>query len=502
MKILSAQQVRELDEYTIKHSAISAFQLMHRAATKCLERYKQLLPHPHPVVFVCGKGNNGGDGLAIALLLAKEGVATTVLVLEHKEVGSPEFEQNRKLVLREKNIRILHINSIEQWPTISADAVLVDAILGNGISRPLSGLLAAAVKHINKLKNKVLSIDVPSGLFADDNSSNNLATVVSAHWTFTIHAPKLCLLLPDTGILAGHVHVIDIGLMEDDMAPTSSYIFSTLAVNQAWYRPRQKFSHKGTFGHALLVSGSLGKMGAAQLAAEAALRAGAGLLTVHVPECGVDIMQVGVKEAMCSVDECYDVIGGKIDPSGFNAIAVGPGIGTERATKHMLKRMLKKMDTRCVIDADALNILSQRKSNLALFPSEAILTPHPKEFERLVGPWNSSLERLQLQIEFSKKYKVYIVLKGANSSVSTPLGKVYFNASGNAGMATAGSGDVLTGIILGLLAQGYSPESAAVMGTFVHGKAGDWALKNSSEEAVLARDILQCIGKSFAELAT
>ncbi|MFT4981540.1 MAG: hydroxyethylthiazole kinase-like uncharacterized protein yjeF, partial [Bacteroidia bacterium] len=282
----------------------------------------------------------------------------------------------------------------------------------------------------------------------------------------------------------------------------SNYEYVELADIQKLYNPRKKFSHKGTHGYALLLAGSKGKMGAAQLSAKACLRSGAGLLTTHVPACGLDIMQVGVKEAMCTVDANQDYIIELPNLSAFNAIGFGPGIGTEKDTANVLKRLLQDADARLVIDADGLNILAQNKTWLSFIPSGTILTPHPKEFERMAGSWESSEERIKLQVEFSVKYGVVVVFKGAHTCTTTPAGQVFFNSTGNAGMATAGSGDVLTGIILGLLAQEYSPEVASVMGVYLHGLAGDVALQSNSAESLIAGDIIDNLDVSFQQLIT
>jgi NAD(P)H-hydrate epimerase len=501
MKILTAQQIRELDRFTIKNESISSYELMERAADACYG----MLPYDDlwffSTVYVCGKGNNGGDGLAMARMQSEEDEQVLVVIIEHTKEGSPDFAHNLYLLEEEGKVPIVRVRSMADFPEIEDDALIVDAILGTGLSRPLEGLLADVVRHINTLNCKVVSVDMPTGLFADDNASNTMDTVIRANQTNTFHCPKMSMLLPETGEYAGELVVLNIGLMDKEMNPPSNYEFVQRDELKKLYRERPKFSHKGTFGHALLVAGSKGKMGAAQLAASACLRSGAGLLTAHVPACGSDIMQVGVTEAMCTVDSNSDYIIDLPNLSPFNAIGVGPGIGTEKDTTNVLKRLLQDADARLVIDADGLNILGENKTWLSFLPQGTVLTPHPKEFERLVGKWDSSAERLQLQTDFSKKYSVVVVLKGAHTCTTTPSGQVFFNSTGNAGMATAGCGDVLTGIILGLLAQGYSPEVAAVMGTYLHGSAGDMALRESSKEALLAHDIVTNLGKAFAALS-
>ena len=501
MKILTAEQIRALDKYTIEHEPVSSYDLMERAASLCYN----FLPYDDfllaRTVYICGKGNNGGDGLAMARMHRQDedGMAMAVII-EHTKEGSPDFARNLYLLEDEGKVKVVHVRSMEDFPSIDENALIVDAILGTGLSRPLEGLLAEVVVHINCLSNHVVSVDMPTGLFADDNTKNDMGLVIWADQTNTFHCPKMSMLLPETGNFAGRVEVLDIGLMDEEMNPVSKYEYVQLDDLQKLYKKRQKFSHKGNFGHALLVAGSKGKMGAAQLAAKACLRSGAGLLTTHVPACGLDIMQVGVKEAMCTVDVNQDYIIELPNLSAFNAIGFGPGIGTEKDTANVLKRLLQDADARLVIDADGLNILAQNKTWLSFIPSGTILTPHPKEFERMAGSWETSEERLQLQLEFSAKYGVIVVLKGAHTTVTTPAGRTFFNSTGNSGMATAGSGDVLTGVVLGLLAQGYSPEVAAIMGVYLHGAAGDICAFNQAPEALLASDIVSNLGRAFDAL--
>lgn len=503
MKILTAEQIRALDKFTIENEPISSYDLMERAAFACYN----FLPIDEfslaKTVYVCGKGNNGGDGLAMARMQsAEEDDNVLVIVIEHSKEGSPDFAKNLYRLEEEDKVPIVRVKTIEDFPDLPTDALIVDAILGTGLTRPLEGLLASVVVRINCLENHVVSVDMPTGLFADDNSKNDLNRVMWADETITFHCPKMSMLEPQTGNVAGNVLALDIGLMVAEMKPSSTYEYVELQDIQMLYRPRQKFSHKGTHGHALLLAGSKGKMGAAQLSASACLRTGAGLVTAHVPVCGLDILQIGVKEAMCTVDTNENYIIDLPDLSPFKAIGIGPGIGTEKDTANVLKRLLQDADARLVIDADGLNILGENKTWLSFIPKGTILTPHPKEFERMAGSLSSFKERLKIQLEFSNKYGVIVVLKGAHTSITTPAGQTFFNSSGNAGMATAGSGDVLTGIILGLLAQEYSPEVAAVMGVYLHGLAGDAALMEQSKETMVASDIVENLVVAFDQLAT
>lgn len=500
MKILTAQQIRELDQFTIKNRPISSYDLMERAAEECFDALEMLDTFMLSSLYVCGKGNNGGDGLAMARMEAEEGLDVTVVVVEHMDEGTPDFAKNLYRLSDETDVQVIHLKSMDEFPEIESDVLIIDALLGTGLTRPLEGLIADVVQHINQVPNEVLSIDMPTGLFAEDNSENNLSLVVRANHTFTFHSPKLSFLLPETGNLAGNFEVLDIGLMEEEFSPSAPYEYVHRYELQKFHKSRLKFSHKGTYGHGLLLAGAKGKMGAAQLSAKAALRAGAGLLTAHVPVSGLDIMQIGVPEAMCSVDTNQDFLIDLPKLNGFTAIGIGPGVGTEKDTANVLKRLLQDAKAKLVIDADGLNILSENKTWLNFLPKGTVLTPHPKEFERLAGSYENSLERLQMQQEFSKKYGVVVVLKGAHTSVTTPAGQTFFNSTGNAGMAAAGSGDVLTGIILGLLAQGYSSEVASVLGVWLHGKAGDCALNNQTKETLIASDLIEHLRVAFEEL--
>ena len=503
MKILTAEQIRALDKFTIENEPISSYDLMEKAASMCYN----FLPIDDlwlaPTVYVCGKGSNGGDGLAMARMQSQEEEGSVMVVLvEHTKEGTPDFAHNLYLLEEDDSVQIIRVKTIEDFPEIPNEALIIDAILGTGLSRPLEGLLASIVVHINCLENRVVSVDMPTGLFAEDNTENDMLHVIWADETITVHCPKMSMLVPETGNFAGDVLVLDIGLMVEEMNPSSNYEYVELKDIQKLYNRRQKFSHKGNHGHALLLAGSKGKMGAAQLSAFACLRSGAGLLTAHVPACGLDVMQIGVKEAMCTIDSNSDFIIDLPNLKGFKAIGMGPGIGTEQDTANVLKRLLQDADARLVLDADALNILSENKTWLAFIPSGTILTPHPKEFERLAGSWATSEERIKLQVEFSVKYGVIVVFKGAHSCTTTPSGQIFFNSTGNAGMATAGSGDVLTGIILGLLAQDYSPEVATIMGVYLHGLAGDTALQFNATESLIASDIIDNLHSAFEQLAT
>lgn len=502
MKILTAKQIRELDQFTIENEPVSSFDLMERAAMAALSAFPKGKDFDEqPVFYFCGKGNNGGDGLVMARIQAEKNERPiAVIVLEHKENGSVDFGKNLYHLQGEENVTVIHVKDVEELPEIPDEAIIVDAILGSGLARPMEGFLADVVEKLNQLENYKVSIDMPTGLYGEDNATNDLSKVFRTDMVITFHCPKLSLLLPDTGWLTGDFRVVDIGLLEPQMQLESTYWYVVRDYIRPYVRKRLKFSHKGSYGHGLLLSGSRGKMGAAQLASYAAMRTGMGLITVHTPDCGLDIMQIGVPEAMCSVDSERYWISEVPKLGGFNAVAIGPGIGVERDTANSLKRLIQDVKVPLVIDADGLNILAENKTWLSFLPKNTVLTPHPKEFERLAGSWKSDFERLQLQVEFSKKFGVVVVLKGAHTSISTADGQVFFNSTGNPGMATAGSGDVLTGVILALLAQGYPPEFAAIFGVHLHGVAGDIAEFSRTDNALIASDIVESLSLAYREI--
>lgn len=494
MKIFSSAQVKEWDAYTINHEPISSINLMERAATACCNwLIGKNFGGFHFRIF-CGKGNNGGDGLAIARMLIKHHCTVTVYILEFGNVGSPDFQTNLAR-LHECSTDIHFIQSAEFFPEIKNPDIIIDALFGTGLNKPLEGISKELAEHINRSSGTIVSIDLPSGLFADKSSKGN--PVIRASITLSFQNHKLAFLLPENDDHCGEVHLLHIGLhkgFENDEWATYELVDNEL-IKQI-YKPRKKSAHKGTYGHAALLSGSYGMMGAAVLSAKACLRSGAGKLTSFIPGCGYEILQTAVPEAMClAEDEKYLLSAPDLKP--FDAVGIGPGIGIHSASKDFLATVFQKTNKPMVIDADALNTIAAHKALLRSVPAASILTPHPKEFERLFGNVENDFERLELASKNSKDLNLFIVLKGHYSFISTPQGEGYFNSTGNPGMATAGSGDVLTGVLTGLLAQGYTPHHAALLGTYLHGLAGDIAAEKYSQEAMLSGDITDCLGTAF-----
>lgn len=502
MKILSTSQIREADAYTIAHEPIASIDLMERAASACADWIAKRHSDGAVLYVFCGTGNNGGDGLAIARILNSiKYYNIKVFVVRHSDKVSPDFSVNLSRLAKSKNVDITDISETAQLPEIPGNTIVIDALLGSGLSKPLTGLLADVVEHINISKAAtIISIDIPTGLFAEDNSANT-GKVIYADYTLTFELPKLAFLFPENEPFVGEWQVLPIGLSKEFITQaTTNYHYLTEELILPLLKKRDKFSHKGTYGHALIIAGSKGKMGAAVMAAKSALRAGAGLVSAHIPDCGYTVLQSAVPEAMCETDENETHISGRIKTGNCSAVAVGPGIGNDADTARALKLLIQDTTINTVFDADALNIIAENKTWLAFMRGGSILTPHPKEFERLFGKTDNSFERLKLQREMAMKYSFYIILKGAHTSIAFPDGSVYFNSTGNPGMATGGSGDVLTGIICGLLAQGYKPYEASVLGVYLHGVAGDIAAEKMSEQGMTAMDIIDGMGEAWKNL--
>lgn len=489
-KIFSASQIRQADAYTIQHEPIPSIDLMERAVTACYGWICSHLPQAREVTIVCGTGNNGGDGLALARMLGKDRKVSVVVV--DSDNKSPDFKNNLERLEKCPNVLVTTWNQFDTYEIPSGTELLIDAVFGTGLNRPVEDWRAAAIKAMNAHKSSIhLAIDMPSGLFADKATPADSA-VFEADITLSFQFAKMTFLFPENHRYVGQFFILPIGLSQEFISsePTSNYLVdSVMEPAQLTHRP--KFSHKGTYGHALLVAGSYGKMGAAILSARACLRTGAGLVTVHLPKRGVDCMQTAFPEAMVSVDADESVFS---EPPAsldrYSVVAMGPGIGTEPKTRRAIRNLLPLCQKPMVIDADAINCIALEQDLLDKVPENSIFTPHHKEFERLAGEWADDFERLAKQRDFSARHKVIVVFKGAHTTVTLPDGRAFFNNTGNPGMATAGSGDVLTGIIAALLAQGLSPAEAAVCGVFLHGRAGDRAFSDKGN-GLIASDIVE-----------
>ncbi len=505
MKIFTSHQLREADQYTIANEPIASVDLMERAATTCVEWITEKFNIDYNFIIVCGLGNNGGDGLAIARLLALKNYNVHVFIVNHSDKRSLDFSTNysRLTAHSQDNLKVEEINSLEQFQESflsNAQSVIIDALFGTGLNKPIKGFAADIVNLLNAQLSPIIAIDIPSGLYCDElNDSNDC--IIRANFTITFQFPKLSFMLPETAQYIGDFSILDIHLHPDFINNTgTTNNFVTKEDVQSFLKKRAKIAHKGNFGHALIIAGSYGKMGAAVLSSKACMHSGSGLLTTHVPKVGYEIMQITLPEAMVDIDKEEHFISTIPKLDYYDAIGIGPGIGTEQQTQNVFKLLIQNTKVPLVIDADAINILSENKTWLAFIPANSILTPHPKEFERLMGKAKNSFERLQKQCEFSIKNNVYVILKGAHTSIACPDGTAFFNSTGNPGMATAGSGDVLTGIITALIAQNYNSKQACILGVYLHGLAGDFATIEKSEESIIASDIIAHLAEGFKYL--
>lgn len=500
VKILSVEQIREADSYTMLNEPISSIDLMERAATKCAEWMANKINGQKIKVF-CGMGNNGGDGLALVRILLSEFIQAEAFIIHHSSSFSADCLQNLHRLEKQTPEVIHHIKDENDIPVIDQNDIIIDAVFGSGLSKPVTGLTATVFELINKSDVITISIDMPSGLFADTFTDPSKGAIIEADYTITFQTPKLAFFFSQNDRYSGEWIPLNIGILSSftEHVATKNFLLTKTDISPI-LKPRNRFSHKGTFGHALLIAGGKGKTGAAILSSKAAIRAGLGLLTVHLPEEAVIPLQTSVPEAMISFDQSKDVFSRIPDLSTYDAIGIGPGIGQRPETAAALKLLIQEIKVPIVFDADALNILGDNRTWLSFLPAGCILTPHPKEFERLAGKAADEFERLKMQKEFSFKYNCYVVVKGAFSSISTPDGKVFFNPTGNPGMATGGSGDTLTGIILSLLAQHYTPLESVLSGVYLHGLAGDIAAEQFGYQSLIASDIIESLSIAFKEI--
>ncbi|WP_109832186.1 NAD(P)H-hydrate dehydratase [Reichenbachiella versicolor] len=497
LKVLDAEAIRQTDQFTITNEPIASIDLMERASEAFFNRFIELYDLNYSVFVVAGTGNNGGDGLAIARLLIEAGYKVSVAVIGDAEKGTKDFSTNLELL--NKYLEPHFITSRKNFPELGQYNVVIDAIFGSGLSRPVTGVYADLITCINQSELKVVSVDIASGLGSSDKVENG--EIIRANQTISFQVPKLPFFLPENDSFCGRVSIVDIGLDQGFVNNLPSKMYQTTPEFIASIlKSRSKYVHKGQMGRDLIIAGSKGKIGASILASHSCLKSGAGLLTVAVPKCGTNVLQTALPEAMVDENqgEEFFTVAPKI--SNYDAIGIGPGLGTEYQTKKVVEQIISSTKGGLLIDADALNILSSDKKLLQKLPVDTVLTPHPGEFKRLVGSWSDDYERLVLQIEFARKYNVNVVLKGANTSVVTKDGLVFFNSTGNPGMATAGSGDVLTGIITAMIGQGYSGEEAAILGVYIHGLAADIYVDEHSMESLIASDIIDNLGKAFRSL--
>ena len=500
MKIINAKQIKELDAASIINEKITSVDLMERASKMCLTKILQYADEEKNYIIFCGKGNNGGDGLCIGRLLSDRNRKVIIYIINHREDASAEFYVQLESLKKNHEAIIHYIDEADQLLEINfKDAIVVDALIGSGLNKPAESLLLNCINYINQSSSFTISIDVPSGISADFPDIETSA--VMADVTLTFQLPKFSFMFPEVRPFVGKMDILDIGLDIEFINQLDTPIhYINLPLIRKIKLTRPYIAHKGNFGHALLICGHKGMIGAAHISGKACLRAGAGLLTIKVPACGLNSMQQSLPEAMIIDDPENNFTSFLPDVSFYNAIGIGCGIGKEKQTQNILKLLIQNYSGKLVIDADALNILSENKTWLSFLPPYTILTPHPKEFDRLAGTHTNSFERFKTAQEFAKKHKIIIVLKGANTACIMPDGNVFFNSTGNPGLSKGGSGDALTGIITGLLARGYAPNHAVIMGVFIHGFAADLALKKNHEESLLITDVIEKIPKAFQKI--
>jgi hydroxyethylthiazole kinase-like uncharacterized protein yjeF len=499
MKLYSTKQIYKADQISIKKEEIVSNELMERAALQLFNWiHMRMQGAPVKIHLFCGIGNNGGDGIALARHLLDHGYNISVYVINYSEKRSKDFLINLDR-LKARKYWPTFMTSDDELPEIGKDDIIVDGIFGIGLNRTPDDWVVKVIQHLNKSEAFILSIDIPSGLFTDQGSEN-LEAIVKSNFVLSFQTPKLVFFLPQTGRFIEQWEVLDIGLDPEYLKATETD-YELIGKNEALsvYKPREKYAHKGTYGHALIVGGSYGKIGAVCLATNAALHAGSGLVTAYVPKIGYSILQTSLPEVMVITDsneEMIESIAFDLEPT---VVGIGVGMGTNNKTVAGFTDFLSKNKKPLVLDADALNILSKNKTLLKNIPENTILTPHPRELERLIGNWKDDFEKLGKVKKFSKKYKCIVVIKGAHTIV-VQNDKGYVNTTGNPGMATAGSGDVLTGIITGLLAQGYSTLNAAIFGVYLHGKAGDMAVESSGYQSLVASSLIASIGSAYLDL--
>jgi NAD(P)H-hydrate epimerase len=488
MKIFTKEQIKEADRYTIENEPVASIDLMERASKAIAGWISTNIDKQVPLLFVVGKGNNGGDGLAVARILRQQGFECTVYLAYSKDFTNEECRINLERLPTD-------IPFIDSLAETDERAVIIDALLGTGISGNVRKPAANVIAQINGLTNKVISIDLPSGMSTEplpqhDNKINSQQTV-EADITLTLEFPKLAFLLPETGEYAGTIITLPIGLSKHYLEQTETpYNYIDKSLIDRLKKQRSKFGHKNTYGHALLICGSKNMTGAAILATGAALRSGCGLVSVHIPYGERVALQTRFPSAILSFDKSDYFSTIPDDVSRYNAVGTGCGLGTRPETANVLETLLKSVKTPMTIDADALNILAMNKELLKHIPTNSILTPHPGELKRLIGEWNSEEDKSKKVTNLSSETKTIIVVKGAHTAVYLPDGSVYFNSTGNPGMAKGGSGDVLTGLITGLLARGYTSFEAAVIGVYLHGLAGDKAQKKYGQESMNSYDLI------------
>ena len=501
MKIFTSAQIHELDKYTIENEPIRSIDLMERAAKALTQAIISEWTTSTPIVVFAGPGNNGGDALAVARMLLDYNYQVTTWLFNISSHLSEDCSTNKQRLAEKRPKAFVEVKDEFEPPRLEAGTLVVDGLFGSGLNKPLAGGFASLVKYINASPAQVVSIDVPSGLMTEDNAYNIRANIVRADLTLTLQQRKLSFFFPENQQYIGRLKVLDIRLSPQGIEKMEA---NYTLIEENDIRPlllrRSPYAHKGNMGNALIIAGSYGMGGASVLATKACLRSGAGKVTAHTPKQNNVIMQVSIPEAIIQLDRDETVFSEAVETEDYDALGIGPGLGTSEQTAAALFSQLRRSQCPTVVDADAINILAHHRAWIQQLPKGLILTPHPKELERLEGPSADSYERLTKACNLAERMQAFVLLKGHHSALCMPDGHVIFNSTGNAGMATAGSGDVLTGIITGLLARGYKQQEACLIGMYLHGLAGDIAVRDIGEESLIASDLIHYLPKAFKKL--
>lgn len=500
MKIFSKEQIYEGDQLTAKKQNITSTELMERAGMQIFNwLHIRMQGAQVPIHIFCGIGNNGGDGLVIARHLFTHGYNVNTYIVNYSDKRSNDFLANYDRIKQTTKSWPKMMNGEGDFPDIHKDDIIVDAIFGIGLNRPASEWVQKLFVHFRNSGAFTLSVDIPSGVYTDKAPEDENG-VVWANYTLSFQSPKLIFFLPETAKYSVQWEVLDIGIDREFLfrTETESQLIGKHEVLPI-YKPREKYAHKGDFGHSLIIGGSYGKVGAVLLASRATLSIGAGLVTAYVPKCGYYPLQSAFPEAMVITDENETHITNINFDIKPKVIGVGIGLGTDPSTISAYESFLKVNEIPLVIDADGLNIIAKKKSLMKFLPKQSVLTPHPKELERLIGEWSDDFDKLNKTKALAKKHDLIIVIKGANT-ITVYDNKLYINTTGNPGMATAGTGDVLTGIITGLMSQGYDPLQAAIFGVYLHGKAADIAIEDVGYQSLIASYIIEALGEAYIDL--
>ena len=501
MKIFTSAQIHELDKFTIENEPVKSIDLMERSAKAITQAITEVWGSQTPVIIFAGPGNNGGDALAVGSMLCDKGYDVCAYLFNVSGSLSEDCIINRKRLFDKKSKALIEVTQEFEPPQLEAGTLVVDGLFGSGLNKPLAGGFASLVKYINASPAQVVSIDIPSGLMTEDNPYNVRTNIIRANLTLTLQLPKLSFLFPENQMYIGRLKVLDIRLSKQGIDKIDA---NYTLIEENDIRPRllhrDPFAHKGKMGNALIIAGSYGMGGASVLATKACLRAGAGKVTTHTPKRNSLLLQISVPEAIIQFDREETIFSEAVDTEDFNAVGIGPGLGTSEQTAIAIIAQLRRTQCPVVADADAINVIANHRAWLQQLPKGIIMTPHPKEFDRLEGPSTDSYERLMKARDLAQRLHGYILVKGHHTSLCLPDGHIMFNSTGNAGMATAGSGDVLTGIITGLLARGYKHEDACVVGMYLHGLAGDIAARELGVESVIASDLIQYIPQAFKRI--